>query len=228
MDRKEFRFQGLDARTELKLALILILPAAIIMLGVLWSSHVLFPKISFLIPIVFGASLTLAVSIIILKWLAHRIKEKEWIVHIEGNSLNLKFRNLEHHIQLSDIKIIKNLGNEGLRYLTIKTTENTFKIRIGNIGLAPFSEQKDIEEFDAFIQYLKPYLDTYFNKKVFKNMRRPDIIPNFGVYVVKGQEIKYSLINRMKPWQIVLCVIAIFILIMIFLMTGFIYYIDRK
>ncbi|AZA46779.1 hypothetical protein EG346_00455 [Chryseobacterium carnipullorum] len=215
MNNKEFRFQGLDAKTELKLALMLIFPSLMIMFGILYGSHILFPKISFLMPLLFGATTTVGISIIILKQLTNLVREKEWIINIDDKFLNLKFRGINHHIQLSDIKIIKNLGNIGLRYLTIKTKNNVIKIRVGNTGLAPFSKQKDIDELDAFVQYLKPYIDKHFNEKVLKNIVQPNIIPNFGVYVVKEEKIKYSIINRMKPWQVVVFILGILVLIMI-------------
>ncbi|MFP3833302.1 hypothetical protein [Chryseobacterium sp. SIMBA_028] len=228
MNNKEFRFQGLDAKTEFRLALILIFPSLIIMLGILYGSHILFPKIPFLMPLLMGAGLALGVSMIILKQLSNLIKDKEWIIKIQGDDLNLVFRKENFHVKFSDILMIKNMGNVGLRYLTIKTKNDVIKVRVGDTGLAPFSTQEDIDQLDAFVEYIKPYIDTNFNKKILKNAATPNIIPNFGVYVAKGEKIKYSIINKMKPWQVTLFILGTSVLVMILLMTGFLYYIDHK
>ncbi len=35
---------------------------------------------------------------------------------------------------MTDIVMIKNMGNEGVRYLTIKTSDKFLKIRVGHTG----------------------------------------------------------------------------------------------
>lgn len=223
-----FSFQGLDFKKELRLALVLIIPGLLTMLGVLFGGDLLFPNIHFLKSVAFASIMTIGVCMITLKQLSRLVKEKTWTINIKDNHFHITFRNLEYRFQASEIKMIKNLGNVGLRYLTIKTSAQTIKIRVGNTGLAPFSSQKDIDELDAFVQYMKPYIHKNFNKKELRNIINTTIIPNFGVYVVKGEKIKYSIINKMKPWQVILFILGIAGVIMTLLMTGFFYYIDHR
>lgn len=228
MKDREFTFQGLDFKTELRLALVLIIPGLCTMFGVLFGGEFLFPNISFLKSASFAIIMTIGVCMITLKQLSRLVKEKTWTINIKDNCFHITFRNLNYQFHASQIKMIKNMGNVGLRYLTIKTADQTVKIRVGNTGLAPFSSQKDIDELDSFVQYMKPHIVKNFNKKELRNIMYPAIIPNFGVYVVKGEKIKYSIINKMKPWQVILFILGIAGVVMILLMTGFFYYIDHK
>lgn len=228
MNKKEFRFQGLDSKTELNLALKLIVPVLVIMIGILYGSSVIFPKLPFLISLFVASILALSISMFLLKKLSDRIRQKEWLIGVENDSVSIKFRDENYNFRLSDVKMIKNLGNVGLRYLTIKTDTDVIKIRVGNSGLAPFSTQADIDEVDAFVAYIKPFINEHFNTKILKNIANCEIMPNFGVYVVKGENIKYSVINKMKPWQVILFILGIGVLVMVLFMTGILYYIDNK
>lgn len=228
MEKKEFIFQGLDAKTELKTALLLIIPALLIMFSVLFISHIFFPNLYFLVPLVLAAVLTVSLSVLILNQLSKRIKDKNWIIIIEDENIDIKFRDSHYALKLSEIMMIKNLGQPGLRYLTIKTRNDVIKIRVGNTGLAPFSKEEDIEIVDSFIEYLKPYITENFNKKILKNIININIIPNFGVYVNKKEKIKYTIINKMEPWQVMVFILGIGVIVMFLFMTGIIYYIDNK
>lgn len=227
MENKEFRFEGLDAKTELKLALNLILPGLAVMIGTLILTNRLFPGIYFLYPLLFAAFLTLSVCMLILKQLAKRVKAKEWIVVINNENLKIKFQNLQYIFSLSDIKMIKNLGNDGFRYLTIITNKDVIKIRVGNTGLTPFSSEKDIEQLDDFVEYLMPYVRENFNQKELKNIINTNIFPNFGVYLVKREKIKYSIINKMEPWQVFVFGIGLFFVVLFVLMQILFYYFDN-
>lgn len=228
MKDRIFSFQGLDFKTELKLALILIIPGLCTMLGVLFGGDLLFPKIHFLKSVAFAIIMTIGVCMVTLKVLSRLVKEKTWTVDIKDNYFHITFRNLKYQFHASEIRMIKNLGNVGLRYLTIKTADQTIKIRVGDTGLAPFSSQKDIDELDSFVQYMKPYIIKNFNKKELRNIMNPTTIPTFGVYVAKGEKIKYSIVNKMQPWQVILFILGIAGIVMTLLMTGFIYYIDHR
>lgn len=228
MKDREFSFQGLDFKTELKLALVLIIPALFTMLGVLFGGELLFPKIHFLKSVAFASVMTIGICMITLKQLSRLVKEKTWTINIKNDHFHITFRNLNYQFQACEIKMIKNMGNVGLRYLTIKTADQTIKIRVGDTGLAPFSSQKDIDELDAFVQHMKPYINKKFNKKELRNIIYPNVIPNFGVYVVKGEKIKYSIINKMQPWQVILFILGIAGVVMTLLMTTFFYYIDHR
>ena len=216
MKDKEFRFQGLDAKTEIRLALILIIPGLGTMLGVLFYGDLLFPGIHFLKSVSFASIMTLGVCLFIFKQLSRFIKEKEWVISIKDNNFHIRYRNLEYRFQASDIRMIKNLGNVGFRYLTIKTRTDTIKVRVGNTGMAPFSTQKDLDELDAFMEYMKPYIKRHFNQKELRNIIDTRVIPNFGVYVVKGDKIKYSILNKMEPWQVIVSFLGISAIILVF------------
>lgn len=215
MEKKEFVFQGLDAKTELKTALLLIIPALLIMFSVLFISHIFFPNLYFLVPLLLAAILTVSLSVLILNQLSKRIKDKNWIIIIENENIDIKFRDSHYALKLSDILKIKNLGQPGLRYLTIKTKNEVIKIRVGNTGLAPFSKEEDIEIVDSFIEYLKPYIIENFNKKILKNIINNNIIPNFGVYVNKKEKINYTIINKMEPWQVMVFILGITTVVLI-------------
>ncbi len=225
MENKEFRFEGLDAKTEFKLALNLIFPALAVMIGTLVLTNMLFPKIHFLYPLLFAAFLTLVVCMFILKQLTKRVKGKEWLVEINNENVEIKFQNLHCIFGLAEIKMIKNLGNVGFRYLTIVTKKDSIKIRVGNTGLTPFSSDRDIEKLDEFVEYLTPYIRENFNQKELKNIINTNIFPNFGVYVVKGEKIKYSIINKMEPWQVLVYGTGLFLFILLLLFIGLIVFV---
>lgn len=225
MENKEFRFEGLDAKTEIRLALNLIFPALVVMIGTLILINMLFPKIYFLYPLLFAAFLTLSLCMLILKQLAKRVKDKEWIVAINNETLHIKFQNQHHIFNLADIKKIKNLGNAGFRYLTIITNKDVIKIRVGNTGLTPFSSEKDIKQLDEFMEYLMPYVRENFNQKELKNIINTNIFSNFGVFVVKGEKIRYSIINKMQPWQVFVFGIGMGLFILFLLFMGLIFFV---
>ena len=153
MENREFRFQGLDAKTELRLALNLIFPALFIMVGTLIITNMLFPKIYFLFRLLFAAFLTLAVSMFILKEMIQRIKNKMWVVKINNGNMEITFQSSKYNFPLSTIKMIKNLGEPGFRYLTIKTNNQIVKFRVGNTGLTPFSTDEDIKTIDDLVAH---------------------------------------------------------------------------
>lgn len=225
MENKEFRFQGLDAKAELQISLWLVIPALIMMFGTLYLSHQIFSNAFFLFPIIIAALITILGSITLLQIISNKINDKEWIIRIsKQETINARFRNNVYDFNLTDIVMIKNMGNKGVRYLTIKTNGRLLKIRVGHTGFAPFSTEADITELDAFIAYLRPYIDQNFNTKVLKNAINPNVIPNFGVFVRKGEKIKYSIINRMEPWQVIAMILSIGIITMIIFFSVMEYY----
>lgn len=219
---KEFTFQGLDAKTELRFALLLIIPVIMMMLGTLYLFHLFFSKPFFLGPLLFASLISVAGAGAFLKWMINRIKNenKEWKINIKAQgNITISYRKDVYNFNLKDVEMIKNMGNAGIRYLTIKTINHLVKIRVGNSGFAPFSTNKDIEILDAFVNDIKPYINQNFNKKVLKNALNPNIIPNFGVFVKKGVAIKYSLINMMQPWQVIMLILGLgTILIILFVL----------
>lgn len=135
-----------------------------------------------------------------LKQLSNLKKNKKWVITIENEDLKITFQDKVWKFQLSDIRIIKNMGNVGFRYLTIFTKTEKIKIRVGNTGFIPFSTEEDIMIVDKFIAYLKPFIEVNFNKMILKNRLDNYAFPNCGVYVVKTDKIRYGVINKMKPY----------------------------
>lgn len=220
MEDKEFRFQGIDARTELKLSALLVIPACCIMCGTLYLAYQFRPDPLYS-PIILGAVLTVAGSMMILKFMVGQIKEMDriWTIKVKDlERITVTFKDQVHHFGLMDITNVKNMGNTNVRYLTINTKELTLRIRVGSGGFAPFSSERDIMILDTFISYIMPYLTEHFHLKKLKNAMHPRIIPNFGVYVRKGEKIKYSLINKMYPWQVIAMIVFIGIIMMIIFM----------
>lgn len=221
METKEFQFQGLDAKSELKLSMLLVIPAFLMMLGTVLLSREFLPD-AFLSPIILAALVTVAGSTMILKELVGKIKkeDRQWTIRIKKpEQITVTFQDQVYHFGLMDVTMIKNMGNTGVRYLTIMTKEVTLRIRVGSSGFAPFSDVKDIVILDTFIDHIMPYLTEHFSLKNLKNAMNSRIIPNFGVYVRNGEKIKYSLINKMYPWQVITMIIFIGIIIMIIFMT---------
>ncbi|MDR6736668.1 uncharacterized protein (UPF0305 family) [Sphingobacterium sp. 2149] len=67
--------------------------------------------------------------------MTNRIKEKEWIIRInDQENITARFRNYVYNFNMTDIVMIKNMGNESVRYLTIKTSDKFLKIRVGHTG----------------------------------------------------------------------------------------------
>jgi hypothetical protein len=219
MRSKEFKFQGVDAKTEWRLALILLFPALFIFIFFTCGVSLLISNISFLSPLLMASGLTIVISIFILKFLSNSVKNRQWIIKVDKKSLSISFGNRICNIFLDDIRIIKNMGDIGFRYLTIIAKNETVKIRVGNTGLVPFSTAEDIAIVDSFVEYLKPYMYERFNKKILKNQINNNVFPNFGIYVIKTEKIKYSIINKMHSWQIMIVFgISGFLFIMLLMM----------
>lgn len=218
-ETRNFQFDGVDAKTEWKIGLILAVPALAVFFLVMYVSEFYLPKTYFLYPVLLASVLTIVISILILKLLSGTIKDKKWNINIDDKVLEITYKNIKKAIPLTDIRSIKNLGNVGFRYLTIITHHETIKIRVGNTGFVPFSTQKDLEIFDDFVEYLRPFLYENFNKKELKNKINTQVFPNYGVYVVKSEKIKYSIINRLKPWQIMIIFLCGGFLLLILLFT---------
>ncbi|REC41993.1 hypothetical protein [Chryseobacterium pennipullorum] len=218
-EAKKFEFDGVDAKTEWKIGLILALPALGVFFLVMFIFEFYLPRTYFMYPVLSAAILTLVISILLLKLLSRTIKDKKWTIRVDESTLEITHKNKKHLIPLTTIRSIKNLGNVGFRYLTIITNKESIKIRVGNTGFVPFSAQKDIETIDAFIQHLSSYLQENFNKKDLKNKLNINVFPNYGVYVVKSEKIRYSIINTLKPWQIMIIFLCGGFLLLILLFT---------
>lgn len=198
-----FKFQGIDAKTEWRIGLLAGIPGLFVFLGTLFLLESVF-GLNFIVSIMTAAGLTLSVVLIVLKQLSKLGKNKIWTISIENHNVKISFQNQIWNFRLNEIRIIKNMGNVGFRYLTIITQTEKIKIRVGNTGFVPFSTQEDLQTLDEFITYLKPYIDENFNKKILKNRIDNHVFPNCGIYVVKTEKIRYSLINKMNPAQVII------------------------
>ncbi|WP_412468144.1 hypothetical protein [Pedobacter sp. KLB.chiD] len=219
MPHKEFRFQGLDARTEWKTALLLFIPAIVIMLGFLFLLYHFFPQFHPLSATIGAGTLTATSMILLHQQLVKRIKDRTWTIIIdESDMLEISFQQYHYRFPLTDLVTIKNLGNVDLRYLTLMTKTAVIKIRVGNAAFASFSSTQDIQTLDTFIAHLKPYLDQHFNTKILRNRITPPGFPNYGVYVVKTEQIRYSLLNKLEAWQVILLVFVSGVLLLVSIM----------
>lgn len=85
--------------------------------------------------------------------------------------------------------------------------------------------QEDVEEVDRFIEFLMPYIKKNFKKKDMNNILDPDVFPNYGEYYEKSEKIKYSFINKMEPWQIIIggfCLGLLFVCLIIWIVFHFV------
>lgn len=224
---KTFKFNGLDGKTERRLNLYLSIPT-FITIGTMIVIKELFFKIHSLSLLMFIVSIAFVLHISFLKQYVKRIKDKQWTVSVENECIQIRFQNQYYAFSLSEIRMISNIGDAKLRHLTIQTHRQTINIRVGNSELTPFSTNDDIEQLDAFVAYLMPYIHKNFNQKMMKNKIAPSGFKNFGVYVVKGEFIKYSFINKLTPAQIEILVFGCAILIILVLLKILFYYIDNR
>lgn len=148
--KKNFTFQGIDAKYEWRLGLLSGIPAFFIFLGTLMVSHSTL-QLNFIISALIASGLTLTVVMLVLKQLSRLMKNKIWTALVDGENLKISFQNKIWEFQLSDIRILKNIGNVGFRYLTIITKTETIKIRVGNTGFVPFSTEEDIHILDELL-----------------------------------------------------------------------------
>lgn len=199
-----FNFQGVDFKTEMKIASTLVIPILLVLALTFSFFHFLFPKTYFLYVGITAVLLALSIAMLFLQLVMRFVKDKTWQISINKDDVTIRFRKNTWAFKLQDIRVIKNMGSFEFRYLTIITRHETIKIRVGNTGLTPFSTEEDINKLDDFVAFLKPYIDEGFNKKILKNRIDNDIFPNCGVYVVKTEKIKYNVINKLTFNQYVI------------------------
>ncbi|QJB41980.1 hypothetical protein HF324_30690 [Chitinophaga oryzae] len=226
---KEFRFQGLDLRTEMWLGLA-ILPILVTVLAGLF--YLLKTVLSFnLLKIPRGLIIVvvLGTSLFSIHWLAKLIRDKTWIVRVTADRLLIRFRKRQFDIPLDSIREIKNLGSTEHRYLSFFTTDGqTVRIRVGNGAMTPFSKKEDIQTVDDLITHLKPYMDKYFNKKELRNKINQHPFPHCGVYIVKSEPLTYRWIEKLTPGQVILLIFGGGVAFIVLLLQVLFYYIDHK
>ncbi|TWP30804.1 hypothetical protein ETU09_00115 [Apibacter muscae] len=163
---KEYKFYGVDFKTELKLGIIVGL-----IFIILWPAFIFFYyKLSGLeylrwLPksVFFGAMFfSLAISLTSLFFLGKRFKQL-WGIDVINNSLVLKKNELQNIIiKISEIKDIMFVANKEMRYLRIRTfIKKKYKIRVSTSPLAPFSTSKDLSIIDRKIVDIEKELKKY-------------------------------------------------------------------
>lgn len=200
---KVYRFKGVNSETEWRFGLLAAAPTLLVLLGCLFLFKEIF-NFHFILSFIIASVICVLMILFIIKKLSNQNKNLYWIISLANDDIDISFRDKNWKFQLKDIRIIKNMGNVGFRYLTIITKTDKIKIRVGNIALVPFSTDTDIIEVDNFIASLKPYIDENFNKKILKNRLDSNSIPNWGIFVDKKEKVKYSIINKMTPAQILI------------------------
>jgi len=161
MTEKTYEFHGIDAKTEWKFAIIL--GVTVLMLAVLFTVIYLkcFDKPSYAIRLP-ALALFIGLSLIcghyISLFMGRKIR-KSWKITVSKNGLQIWYDNKEQSILWKDIIGIKNYGNAQFRYVTIKSSAKTIKIRVGNSDMAPFSENGDVQTLDAFVMNIQNYLE---------------------------------------------------------------------
>ncbi|NML37214.1 hypothetical protein HHL17_08375 [Chitinophaga sp. G-6-1-13] len=227
--QKEFRFQGLDYRTEIWLGLSIIPVLAAVLVGTFYLVRMIFPLDLLRIPRGIIIGIILGISFLSLKWMVKLVHNRTWIVNVDDDRLLLQFGKRRFDIPLGSIRRIENMGNVGFRYLSFVTQEGlTVRIRVGATAMTPFSTAEDVQTVDDFIRYLKPYIDKHFNKKVLRNKINQNPFPHYGVYVVKSDPLRYNLFEKMTPGQVILVIFTSGVVFLILLLQVLFYFIDKK
>ncbi len=226
---KEFRFQGLDFRTEMWLGLTILPILVIVMAGLFYLLQTVLQFDLLRIPRGLIIVAILGTSLFSIHWLAKLVRDKTWTVAIESGRLLIRFRQQRFDIPLENIREIRNLGNKELRYLSIFTKDGqSVRMRIGIGAMTPFSTPKDIQTVDEMMAWLKPYIDQHFNKKNLRNKINQHLFPHHGVYVAKSEPLTYKWIEKRTSGQLMLIILGGGIIILVLLLQALFYYIDTK
>lgn len=227
IEEKEFRFQGLDRRTEMRLSLMVIPIAVVIVGGVFVGMWVGFSLNFDRLPVKLMTALIFGLVLAIFGLVVKRAPHKEWVIRVVNNRLLITFGDKRFDIPLENLRRIENMGQQGFRYLTLVTQDGQqVRIRAGVTAMTPFSKEEDLHTVDQFIKYLKPYIDKHFNQKILKNKIVPSSFPNYGIYIVKSETIKYSFINKMTPGQVIIFGLALGLLFVFLMLQVLFYFID--
>ncbi len=186
---EEYKFYGLDKRTNLYLNISAGIVVGIIIITL---SLVFWFKFAFISPrfsIVLSAFIGFSVVILLLK-LIHKKISKEWKFILNNNKLSIYYnQNLIDNIFIEDFNSITLRGDmrnpkSNSRYLTLKNAVKSLKIIVTNSFYMPFSTLEDIEHFDVFIKELDKELAIKFVKKDRRKLMTPKGILNYH-YVKK-------------------------------------------
>ncbi|TWP25272.1 hypothetical protein ETU10_01160 [Apibacter muscae] len=168
---KEYKFYGVDFKTELKLGGI----CGVLILCLLTFIEIIFhqitPRVS-LYQRMINIFISLAITLLLIRFLGKKLR-KIWILQLKDKKILIEYNKKKKEINLDQIKKIIINGGSELRYFTIITSIEKIKIRLGTGALAPFSKKKDLEEIDCFTKQLQPYL----NQNFIKNDRRVKLSP---------------------------------------------------
>lgn len=210
----DYTINGIDYKTEIRLGLTL----GIILLTLMGIAFFLMSRQERLPNLNIGifVGLVMAITVIYLKVSMKFIKYKVWEVHVADEHISFNYGNKITTFPLTDITMIKNLGNSTVfRYLSFITKNESVKMRVGDGGLTPFSGKDDVAKIDELIQKLMPYIDENFNIKGEKKIILTQFcFKNMGVYVNKKEKIHYNLIEKMG---VAYYIVGLFISIGLFL-----------
>lgn len=226
---KEFRFQGLDLKTEIWLGFALLPILVVVLLGLFYLINVFLPVNPLRVPRGLLIPAILGISILSMYWLAKLVRDKTWTVRVNADRLLIRFRKREFDIPLNSIREIKNMGSADFRYLTFFTKEGAaVRMRVGIGAMTPFSAKEDLQAVDEMMTCLRPYIDQHFNKKDLRNKIHQNLFPHYGVYVVKSEPLTYRWFEKMTPWQLVLLIFGGGVVFIVLLLQVLFYCIDHK
>ncbi|SJZ97597.1 hypothetical protein SAMN04488128_102118 [Chitinophaga eiseniae] len=226
---KEFRFQGLDLKTEIRLGFALLPILVVVLLGLFYLLNVFLPVNPLQVPRGLIIPAILGISILSMYWLAKLVRDKTWTVRVNAERLLIRFRKQEFDIPLESIREINNMGSADFRYLTFYTkTGLSVRMRVGIGAMTPFSRKEDLQTVDEMMSCLKPYIDKHFNKKDLRNKIHQNLFPHYGVYLVKTEPLTYKWLEKRTPGQVMLIFLGAGVIILVLLLQVLFYYIDHK
>lgn len=88
-----------------------------------------------------------------------------WRIEVKQEYLLISFKKEKWAIKLDEILKFKIYGNPNFKYVSIFTNNEVVRMRIGNNGLAPFSNAEDLKKLDVFIKQIQPFFDENYLKK---------------------------------------------------------------
>jgi len=159
MEEKTYEFYGVDAKTELKIGIIV----GVNTILTLFVLFLLFPTGN-LRTNLFVIALTLLWDSVVIKFFSKK-NMRLWSLTKINDKLIIKYKEEMHEIPLKDIVQINILGSIEHRYFTIKYNSQSVRIRVGTSWMAPFSRKGDLQILDSFIKKLTNFLNKNFTKK---------------------------------------------------------------
>lgn len=164
---KKYKIVGVDLKTELIIGLSIIPFFLIFSVLTIWFYNnvtgIEFRNIPFYI-ILGGMVLGISIGLLFAKILGRNLNSV-WNIEVQPEVLLISFKDKKWMFQFNEISKFKIFGNPGFKYVSIFKNNESVRMRIGNSGLTPFSNQEDLKQLEDFIKEIQPYFEKNYSKK---------------------------------------------------------------